>query len=219
MTPPRFDLLAPHYHWMERVSFGKLLHRCRTAMLDRMSNSRRALVLGDGDGRFLSALLATNPRVYVDAIDGSRAMTSAACGRVGTVIGGQERVRFVTADAREVPFPAAEYDLVVSHFFLDCFPAEQLVPLVRRIADACVLGGQWVIGDFHQSDAGLARPLTGLALFGMYTFFRCVTGLPAGRLVDPGPDLHRCGFTPAAERRFLGGFLSCRAWVKSGGVV
>lgn len=219
MTPPRFDLLAPHYRWMEAVSFGRLLHRCRVALLGRMTDARRALVLGDGDGRFLRDLLAVNPRVTVDAIDGSRAMTAEAERRAEMVPGGRPRVRFRTADARTVSLPAAEYDLVVTHFFLDCFPHSQLGSLVERVAAACAPGGRWMAADFRLPARGAARAAGGVALFGLYAFFRLVTGLPAGRLVDPDPLIRRCGFAPEAETRLLGGFLSCRSWVKTGGAV
>ncbi|MEO2090375.1 MAG: class I SAM-dependent methyltransferase, partial [Gemmataceae bacterium] len=155
MIPPRFDLLAPHYRWMEAVSFGRLLHRCRVALLDRMTDARRALVLGDGDGRFLRDLLAVNPRVTVDAIDGSRAMIAEAERRAETVPGGRPRVRFQTADARTVPLPSAEYDLIVTHFFLDCFPQSQLGPLIERVAAACARGA--LCGHKSNAPRGGAR--------------------------------------------------------------
>ncbi len=212
MTPPRFDLLAPLYCWMEAATFGRRLHACRTAVLDRMTAVRRALVIGDGDGRFLQELLRANAGVTVDAIDGSRAMTAAAERRARAVPGGRDRVRFVTADARTVPLEPAAYDVTVTHFFLDCFPRDQLGPLVRRIATACAPGGLWVVGDFRVPKRGAARVIGGLALFGMYAFFRCATGLPAGWLIDPDPYLTECGLRPAGEVSWLGGFLSCKTW-------
>lgn len=214
MTPPRFDSLAPHYLWMERVSFGNRLHRCRTALLGRMTAARRALVLGDGDGRFLSELLRSNPAVTVHAIDGSKGMTAEAERLAAAIPGGRERVLFQTADVRTVPLPPAAYDLIVSHFFLDCFPRGQLAAVVRRVAAACAPGGEWVVGDFRAPKQGIARHLGRLALFGMYAFFRLVTGLPAGRLVDPDPFLRECGLRLLAEWAALGGFVSCKAWQK-----
>lgn len=212
MKAPDFNPLARHYRWMEALTFGGRLHACRTAMLDRMTAARRALVMGDGDGRFLQELLRASPGVTVDAIDGSAAMTSEAERRAEAIPGGRERVRFAVADARTVPLPLATYDLIVTHFFLDCFPKDQLGPLVRRIADACAPGGLWVVGDFRLPKRGVARLLGGLALLGMYAFFRLATGLPARWLIDPDPLLTECGFQPAGEVTWLGGFLTCKAW-------
>ena len=70
MTPrPSFDLLAPAYQSLEQLAFGGLLHWCRTAHLARLAACRRALVLGDGDGRFLADLLRANPTLEVDSVD------------------------------------------------------------------------------------------------------------------------------------------------------
>ena len=60
-----------------------------------MLTARRALVLGDGNGRFLAELLAANRSVAVDAIDISPMMVELACRRVGET----DRVRFLVADA------------------------------------------------------------------------------------------------------------------------
>ena len=60
-----FDRLAPHYRWMEAVLAGGKLQRCRTAFLNEVKDARHALIVGDGNGRFLSALLRANPSVRV----------------------------------------------------------------------------------------------------------------------------------------------------------
>ena len=65
--PPDFDRLARLYRWMEYLTFGPWLQRCRSAFLGGIANSRRALVLGDGDGRFTARLLADCPAIRIDA--------------------------------------------------------------------------------------------------------------------------------------------------------
>ena len=59
--PANFDRLARIYRWMELVTFGPLLGRCRYRFLEQLCNCRTALLLGDGDGRFAARLLAANP--------------------------------------------------------------------------------------------------------------------------------------------------------------
>ena len=53
------------------------------------------------------------------------------------------RVEFVHADILEWPAPRAAYDLVVTHFVLDCFRPEQLArvlpSLARAAAPLCVV--------------------------------------------------------------------------------
>src|ERR1022692_1155772 len=78
MTPSKpaasFDRVARPYRWMEFLTFGRSLERCRNHFLSQLAGRRGALVLGDGDGRFLARLLATNPSLYADAVDTSAAM-------------------------------------------------------------------------------------------------------------------------------------------------
>ena len=71
---PNFDSLAHTYRWLEYVSFGRILERCRFHYLARCSHARHALILGDGDGRFTARLLVANATVNVDAVDASAAM-------------------------------------------------------------------------------------------------------------------------------------------------
>jgi SAM-dependent methyltransferase len=80
---PNFDRLAGVYRWMEALSFGGWLWRCRCAFLGEMCSARRALVVGDGDGRFTARLLEKNRAVLVDAVDISPAMLEALVRRAG----------------------------------------------------------------------------------------------------------------------------------------
>ena len=52
-----FDRLAPFYRTLEVLTFGRALWICRTRLLGDFLAVRRALVLGDGDGRFTAKLL------------------------------------------------------------------------------------------------------------------------------------------------------------------
>ena len=60
-----FDLLAPHYRWMEWVLAGEKLQRCRTAWLEVLPAPARVLILGEGNGRFLEALMRQIGRAHV----------------------------------------------------------------------------------------------------------------------------------------------------------
>ena len=142
MTPPRFDGLAPHYSWIEKVAFGGMLQWCRTALVSDLADARRVLILGEGDGRFVQAFLAHNPAASVHVVDGSPRMIALACHRAGC-----ERVTWQVADARAVEPPRAEYDLIVTNFFLDCFGPDDLARLIPRVAVALQPGGRWLVAD------------------------------------------------------------------------
>ncbi|WP_422929115.1 class I SAM-dependent methyltransferase [Singulisphaera sp. PoT] len=207
MTPPRFDALAPHYAWIEAVSFGGLLQWCRTALVGDLTDARRVLILGEGDGRFLRALLAHNPSATVHVVDGSLSMVDLARRRAQC-----GRVTWQVADARGIEYPESEYDLVVTNFFLDCFDSGDLDRLIPRVAGALRPGGRWLLGDFRVPAGRMARAGAWVLLAIMYGFFRLVTRLPASRLVDPRPSLLACGLTPLRAERRLGGFLTSELW-------
>lgn len=211
-----FDLLAPHYFWLEYFSFGGLLRRTRAALLPNLAGCRRVLILGEGDGRFLEAFLLANPTAMVDCLDLSPGMTSLALARIKKIPAAESRVHFHLGDARQWNFPQAHYDLLVANFFLDCFCQPELAQLLERLAIALAPGGKLLVGDFHWPEGRLARAPARLALNLMYGFFKLFTGISAGKLVDPGPGLQALGFTRARQVDFLGGFLRSSLWSGKG---
>src|SRR5215467_13731897 len=108
------DGIARWYRWLEYAGFGRALERRREAFVREVADARRVLVLGDGDGRGLAALLRANPRATVDSIDLSAGMLRLARRRIG-----DGQVALHHADARTAPLRESEYDLIVTHFFLD----------------------------------------------------------------------------------------------------
>jgi SAM-dependent methyltransferase len=204
-----FDALAPVYRAIEFAAFGRNLHRCRAALLPRVADRRRVLILGEGDGRFLADFLPACPLAEAEVCDISPGMVARARRRVGE----NPRVRFRTGDARTLDFPLAGFDLIVTNFFLDCFPHGQLAPLVEKLAAALAPGGLWIVGDFRLPEVGRARSKWKLAV--MYAFFRLATRLPAAALADPNPVLRANGLECREERKWQGGFLSAALWQKS----
>lgn len=207
MTAPQFDSLAPHYSRIEAVTFGGLLQRCRTALIADVADERRVLILGEGDGRFVRAFLANNQMATVHVVDVSPRMIALARRRAGC-----GRVTWQVADARDVDYPRAEYDLIVTNFFLDCFGPDDLARLIPRLAVALRPGGRWLLGDFRVPAGRMAGASARAMLAVMYGFFRLVTHLPATRLTDPRPLLLACGLTPGRTVRRLGGFLTSELW-------
>jgi SAM-dependent methyltransferase len=178
------DLIAPHYWWIERLGMGRALERRRRWFLPELGNARRALVLGDGDGRFLRELLRRNAVVRADYVDLSRRMLELARQKAGA-----ERVDYQQADALTLRFPQVEYDLIATHFFFDCFEADELAGLIGRIAASTKPGAQWVVSEFRNSSFA-ARALVRF----LYLFFRITTGLKTRQLVDHRPILQSQGF-------------------------
>jgi SAM-dependent methyltransferase len=194
------DRIARWYRWLEYAGFGRALERRREAFLSDVSDARRVLALGDGDGRALAALLAAAPHACVDYVDVSARMLELARARAGT-----NHVNYRCEDARIAPLAEAEYDLIVAHFFLDCFDEADLEPLIARLADATAPQARWLISEFRGND-WLVRTL--------YVFFRVATGLRTRRLVDHHPLLNRHGFRLVRRQDAWRGLLASELWVQ-----
>jgi SAM-dependent methyltransferase len=110
-----FDRVAPHYRWLETVVFGNQLQQARGAFVREIRPPRRALIVGEGDGRFLAQLLSTG-EPWIDCVEVSAGMIALARKRTCNA-----RVTFIQCDIRDLTLCEAQYDLLVSHFFLDCF--------------------------------------------------------------------------------------------------
>lgn len=189
-----FDRLAPHYGWMERVLAGGKLQAMRTCWLDAFPAPRRALLAGEGNGRFLVELLRAVPSVEIVCVDASSAMHSATRRRMENAGLFESKVQFLHAQLPHRSLATGDFDLIVTHFFLDCFPPDQLALVVMNLAAAATREAHWLLADFCLPASGLARVRAHWILSLMYAFFRQVTRLPAKELTAPDNLLIAQGF-------------------------
>jgi SAM-dependent methyltransferase len=206
-----FNRIAHVYRWLEYVSFGRSLERCRFYFLPRLPKAEHALVLGDGDGRFLQRLLVHNTKVQVDAVDLSPAMLSLLVERCGT-----DRVTIHCADARTFIPPGTDYDRVATHFFLDCLTSAECNALVARLTPYLAPDADWVVSEFCVPRGVLRVPAT-LLIRAMYVCFRMMTGLEPQHLPAYEPALRTVGFEVTEEQIFLRGLLVTQLWRRAGG--
>ena len=69
-----FEAIAPHYRWLERVTAGPLLQRCRIEFIHEIKDARNILLLGEGRGRCLVEVRQQNPEAQITCIDASACM-------------------------------------------------------------------------------------------------------------------------------------------------
>lgn len=242
-----FDRIASSYRFLEWILFCNVLQRARTAFIPQTVDSRRALVVGEGDGRFLVELLRTNPRIQVDCVDASKKMLALARARVAVIpskardltnthrrfakslgpsrtgvvcaprddpylqLGDPSRVQFYCADILDW-IPPRTYDLVVTHFFLDCFDREQLSGLVGKLAHAAAPRSRWMVADFAIPANGFGKFHAKIWLRMMYSFFHAVADLKAHELVDPSSFIQHTGFRLRQEIVTQLGLVKTQLW-------
>jgi ubiquinone/menaquinone biosynthesis C-methylase UbiE len=210
-----FDRLAPHYRWMEWLLAGGKLQRCRIAFLRDIPAPRRVLMLGEGNGRCLVELLRAHPSADVTCVEASARMLDCARARVRAHGLGDARIAFIHADALQWQPPAAHFDLLAAHFFLDCFRAEQLAALVPRLAAAATPNAHWLLADFCEPSSGFGKWRARWILRAMYFFFRRVTRLPATHLTPPDAFLRASGFALRERRLADWGLLHSDWWERA----
>ncbi|OYW31047.1 MAG: hypothetical protein B7Z47_02260 [Chthoniobacter sp. 12-60-6] len=210
-----FDLLAPHYRWMEALCAAGQVQRCRTALLAVVPAPQQVLVYGEGNGRFLVELCRRFPQARVTVVEASGVMIELARARLRWEGLEGAQVEFIHTDALTWQPPAAGFDLIVTCFFLDCFREDQLQKLMPVIASAAAPEAQWLVADFQIAPAGLRRVCSRVIVRFLYAFFRWATGLSAHELIDAKPYLNAEGFTRQERCEFLWGLLYCECCNRS----
>jgi ubiquinone/menaquinone biosynthesis C-methylase UbiE len=203
-----FDFIAPHYRWLETIAFANKLQAARIALLDQVGTPKRALVAGEGNGRFLEALLREHPAIIVDCVDASARMIELARERVHDV----SRVQFLHEDLMAWSPSENVYDLIVTHFFLDCFDQAELEHVIAKLARAATSEAVWLLADFSIPPRGIAKFHAQLWLGVMYRFFRATTGIIARELIDPSELLRTRGFRLLSRRTARFGLIKSELW-------
>jgi SAM-dependent methyltransferase len=209
--------VAPLYRVAEYLSFGPMLERCRFHHLQSLATGdfKRALVLGDGDGRFLARLLVACPEISAEAVDASPAMLRLLEARAANQ-GTERRLTTVCTDARSFTPSACEYDLVATHFFLDCLTESETEALILRLLPHLAGDARWVVSEFQIPSGSRTRAAFARALIAsLYAGFRLLTGLRTRRIPPWRRLLAASGFTCEASQSFLGGLLVTEVWQRA----
>jgi SAM-dependent methyltransferase len=204
-----FDLIARPYRTLEYLTLGRTLERTRLHLLPQLLKAKNALVLGDGDGRFLAHLLAQNPSLHATAIDISAAMLDLLRERSAPY---SDRLHTKQTNALNFKPPAdTTYDLVVTHFFLDCLTQSELQQLTTSLKPALAPEALWVVSDFR-IPPGLMQWPAKILVRSLYLAFRVLTGLRITRLPDHAAALHATGFELLQQNFFFRGLLTTELW-------
>lgn len=221
-----FDRVAGSYRILERLAFANALQRARTALIAETHTSKHALVVGEGDGRFVTELMRVNRSIEIDCVDASGKMLALAQKRVFAIPrtqrdftsadkGDRSRVQFHHADILGWSLPRARYDLIVTHFFLDCFDHEQLPTVIAKLERAAAPNAKWLIADFRIPSDGIAKVHAKIWLRVMYSFFALSARLRVAELVDPSPILESVGFQLHGQIFSRFGLIKSQLWQRA----
>ena len=210
-----FDRVAPQYRSLETIAFGTKLQRARTFFIGEATTAKRVLIVGEGNGRFLLELLRDSEAAQIDCVDSSAVMLDLARQRLARhhpdAIG---RVRFIRSTIQDWSLPDYRYDLIVTHFVLDCFPPQPLEAVIAKLAHAATPTATWLLADFNYPATTARRLHARLWIAAMYLFFRTFASIEARSLVDPSLLLQSHGFVCRQRKEFCRGMVKTEVWTR-----
>lgn len=205
-----FDRIAPIYHFLESLVFGDQLQQARVAFVRRIDAPRHALLLGEGNGRFMAELIRRHPGTRIDCVEASARMIALAQERVGP-----GRVRFLHTDLRGATLPENRYDLVVTHFFLDCFSPAELRQVIQKLSRAASAEAVWLVADFCEPARGWRRWRARILIAVMYAFFRAAAGISARSLTQYAVPMEEEDFSLTSELLLPNEMIKSQMWRRS----
>ncbi len=204
-----FDFIARLYRLLESIAFQNSLQRARTFFLDQIPTPERVLVAGEGNGRFLREFVRRFPKARIDCVDASARMLELARAKLPDA---NHSVRFIRNDLLAWSPEEDAYDLIVTHFFLDCFDEHELAKVVAALAKSATQNALWLLADFSIPRQPLRKLHAQTWLWVMHRFFRVVARISARRLIDPLPFMSAHGFRCAQNKYSRLGLVKSELW-------
>lgn len=172
-----FSRLASIYDFLGGIVFLGSLHRSQIHFLSRLQKIENVLIVGGGTGRFLVELLKLGKVEKLTYVDISAGMISQAKKKVQK-IGALDKVDFICGGLDSIP--DKEYDLICTHYFLDCFEEVELSGIMKKFKKLLSKEGVWHFTDFYlDSSSSIFRKC--FVAF-LYRFFKVFCGLKVKKL-------------------------------------
>lgn len=198
---------------MERCLALSKLQTARSAHLHLVPPCARVLMLGEGPGRLLEALVQKMPSADFVVVDQSQQMIEQA--KRALIASGFDvrRITWEHGDVFELGFEKGSFDLVTTPFFLDCFTQSQLRLLIPRIANVCNPDAFWLLTDFQiPATKGWQQARAKWIHWLMYLFFRKVTSIAAENWIDPDAFISAAGFELSSRKESNAGLIRSDIW-------
>jgi|WetSurMetagenome_2_1015567.scaffolds.fasta_scaffold27267_4 ubiquinone/menaquinone biosynthesis C-methylase UbiE len=127
-------------------------HHAEALRLADVRVGQRVLDVACGTGRGTIGLAqAVGTTGQVDALDLSDAMLDQARAKIGK-LGLSSRVHFKQGNARELPYPADQFDVVYNGYMFDLIPLDGFMSVLTEMARVLKPGGKLVLLNMSKPD-------------------------------------------------------------------
>lgn len=197
-----YDLLAPYYDFISLV-LSKSYRVSKSIFLDKLKEGDQVLYLGGGTGANLPEILGhIGPAGSVYYLEASRLMIEKARKRLTP----EQLSRLVFLHQSEFSkIPKRTYDVVLTQFFLDILPEDEIEKLFNELDRRVNSDTRWIFLDFFPVDG--KKWLIKIMIW----FFRLSTGNPRKDLPDYARDFRNYGWEVEEKKWLEKGFI--QAWV------
>ncbi len=188
------------------------MQRARLAFLSKISTPKKILIVGEGPGSFLVACRKKFPEAAITCLDASSIMLGKTKQTLQLHNISLHDITFLHRDALLWQPQAATYDLIVTHFFLDCFTRDELELLIPILSKAAAKKADWLIADFQIPCARVMKKISQFLVKILYLFFREVADISATELVSSDHLLKKNGFQLLQRKESSKGLLKSDWW-------
>lgn len=208
-----FDRVAAFYDPLARLVFGRSLLRAQQLALAGLpAGAPRVLIIGGGSGGVLREVLQRRPAAQISYVEASPAMLRRAEQTLQQHYPGQlQQVEFRLGTEDSLQPPEA-FDVIVTFFFLDLFPAARLRHIVSRLAAVRQPKAPWLLADFAPPRTAWQK----LLLAAMYRFFGITAGVQGRELPPIREELARVGLFPTTRHTVFGGMAEAVVFQERG---
>ncbi len=202
-----FDRLSYFYDSMLWITSGNIISKSQSVLIKELPFCSETLIMGGGTGKFLYALLKSGKTKSVTYIDISPRMIELSEKYIIKHIPEKRnQVLFIIGNEDSIP-SIAQYDLIVTNYFLDLFNKEELESVFNKLYTHFSTNGFWYYTDFcldNSAVKGIRKSIHHMIVQLLYTFFRFFCGISATKLWSVKMHFDNKKMAPNKEAYFVG---------------
>lgn len=210
-----FDFIARHYNWIEKIIFRSDLEKFRCMNIELIKDAKSILLLGDGDGRFLEQVSKIGTEAKIVSVDSSAKMINLSQIKVKP---SHLNVEFYCSKIENFkPSKSFNPDLIIAHFFLDCFTHDEALLILDRISQWASVDAKFIISDFSiTKNMSFHRVYQKTLTSIMISFFCLFCGISARILPNIPKIMTSSGWNCLSQKRSKHGFINSWIWIIEG---